>query len=84
MKVYRLTTTTTSPRGTKTSILNYCNLRQALELWQWKKNYYAKHGYILADAGAGENWRAELWTSDYYQKNIEIYPVDVDPAKLYL
>ena len=54
----------------------YSSARVALITYNNIRALFLRLGYTIADAGAGQNWRAELWTKEgRADRNIEIYAI---------
>ena len=54
----------------------YSSARAAVTVFNNIRALYVRLGYTIADSGAGQNWRAELWTKEgRADRNIEIYAI---------
>lgn len=54
----------------------YSSARAAVTIYNNIRALFLRHGYTIADAGTGQNWRAELYIKDGFKdRNIEIYAV---------
>lgn len=72
MKKYKVVTTT----GDRENGHVYGSPRAALNVFNNLRALFSRLGYTIADAGNGENWRAELWIKEGFKdRNLEIYAV---------
>ena len=54
----------------------YSSARAALTTYNNIRALFVRLGYIIANSGAGQNWRAELWTKEgFADRNLEIYAI---------
>ena len=54
----------------------YSSARAAVTVYNNIRALFVRLGYTLADSGAGQNWRAELWGQEgRADRNIEIYAI---------
>lgn len=54
----------------------YSSARAALKTYNNIRALFLRLGYTIADAGTGQNWRAELWIKEgFSDRNIEIYAI---------
>ena len=54
----------------------YSSARAAVTVFNNIRALFVRLGYTIADSGAGQNWRAELWIKEgRADRNLEIYAI---------